>query len=155
MNWLEIYLFDCTQRNICTKVGCTTCGAREFRDGLLAGAAKQMRCLHLQRLAPDSAVVIAQALAGLGPPDGAPLDKFESAVRLILTTIWTTLGAAIADQTIQPLLAGSWAGGLLARMKVHYSGRVDARGTEGYGHVRAGAGHCDPRGPRPVTREGE
>src|SRR6185312_8325590 len=100
MNWLEIYLFDCTQRDVCTKVGCTTCGAREFRDGLLAGAAKQMQRLHLRRLTPDSAAVIAQALAGIGPPDDGRIDRFESAVRSILTTIWTTLGEPIADQTI-------------------------------------------------------
>jgi hypothetical protein len=136
MNWLGIYLFDCIQRNVCTKIGCTTCGAREFRDGLLAGAARQMQRLHLRRLAPDSASVIAQALAGIGPPDDAPVDSFESAVRLILTTIWATLGEPIANETIEPLLAGSWAGGLLRQMKLHHSARMDARKKEGYDPIR-------------------
>lgn len=76
MNWLQGYLVDAIQRNVCTKVGCTTCGAREFRTGLLAQAAKQMQRVHLGRLNRDGAVVIARALNCLIPPDTVPVERF-------------------------------------------------------------------------------
>ena len=127
MNWLERYLLDCIQRNVCTKGGCTTCGAREFRAGLLAEAAKQMQRVHLGRLNRDGAVVIACALKCVIPPETVFVDKFESAVRIILTDMWSVLGEVTAEQDIAPLLSGSWAGNLLSAMKVHHAAVTDAR----------------------------
>ncbi len=126
MNWLESYLCDALKRNVCTKVGCTTCGAREFRKGLLVEAAKQMRLARLTRLNRVSAVVIAQALAAVNSCAVIPADKFESAVRLILTDIWALLGEPNAERVIGPLLFGSWAGDLLMRMKLHHAAVMEA-----------------------------
>jgi hypothetical protein len=52
--------------------------------------------------------------------------EFESAVRLILTDIWAMLGVTDAEQSIEPLLADSWAGALLARMKEHHAAILEA-----------------------------
>lgn len=155
MNWLQGYLVDAIQRNVCTKVGCTTCGAREFRTGLLAQAAKQMQRVHLGRLNRDGAVVIARALNCLIPPDTVPVERFEAAVRLILTSIWAVLGEVDADRLIEPLLSESWAGDLLARMKRHYAAVVEERKRfeEEQDPVRVEARRAEKRRQRQVAHE--
>lgn len=145
MNWLEAYLIDCIQRNVCTRVGCTTCGAREFRAGLLAETARQMHFLHLRRLTPDGATFIGQALAGIAPRDGMPDDKLESAVRFILTDIWATLGESSAERTIAPLLSGSSSGDLLLRMQRHHAAAAVRRREAGGGPSRHAGQSPGPR----------
>jgi hypothetical protein len=129
MNWLQFYLSQSVRRNVCTKVMCTTCGAREFRVGLLAATAREMKCDALTRLDLESAIVIGRALAGV-MPDEIDLPyihfEFEPAVRLVLTDIWAALGDAKADQVIEPALTGSWAGDLLVRMKQHHVALTEA-----------------------------
>jgi hypothetical protein len=34
-NWLEAYLLDAVSKKLCTKIHCTTCGALDFRRGVL------------------------------------------------------------------------------------------------------------------------
>jgi hypothetical protein len=152
VNWLEAYLLDCIQRNVCTKVGCTTCGAREFRTGLLAETAKQMHSLHLSRLTPASAAFIGQALAGVAPRDGVPDERLESAVRLILTDVWATLGESNAERTIAPLLSGSSCGDLLLRMQRHHAAAVTRRREANGDQASAG---CVLPGSEPLRRRGE
>ena len=71
-------------------------------------------------------MAIAAALASL-PNVETPGYKFESAVRFIITEIWSALGEIEAERRIEPLLNGTWAGNMLARMKVHHRDLEDAR----------------------------
>jgi hypothetical protein len=129
MNWLQPYLSESVRRNLCTKVVCTTCGAREFRTGLLAATAGEIKRDPLIRLDLESAIAIGRALGRVEFDDSDPpyiYFWFESAVRLVLTDIWVALGDAKAEQAIEPLLTGSWAGDLLLRMKQHHAALLEA-----------------------------
>jgi hypothetical protein len=128
MNWLEQFLVQSIRQNLCTRVVCTTCGAREFRDRLRNALANQ-----LGESKPDAAtyglIEIARALANVQPDFADAFytgTKFESAVRLIITDIWSALGDEEADRVIAPLLSDSWAADLLARMKHHHAQRIEA-----------------------------
>jgi len=155
VNWLQHFLVQSIRRNLCTKVVCTTCGAREFRDGLRDALAEQLGQSKLESLTVDNLMEIGRALGDVQPDltDGQlKLESltvkigralgdvqpdltdalyaqvnFEPAVRLVITDIWNVLGDEMAGRVIAPLLTDSWAGGLLIRMKLHHAQRVQAR----------------------------
>jgi hypothetical protein len=40
-NWLEAYLMEAVRKELCTKILCTTCGALEFRQGVLSALSRR------------------------------------------------------------------------------------------------------------------
>ena len=122
--WLQDYLTDAVARNVCTQIYCTTCGAMEFRRGVLAAFAQSVGQAPLQGLSRESAIEIAKALAEVDPPpDSAP--ALEPAVRCLLFELWS--GVPLLDSSIESALDGTWGGGVLARMKAHHHARIAAR----------------------------
>ncbi len=123
-NWLQAYLIEATRKNLCTQIYCTTCGAMEFRRGVLhalASATGQPPRQHFDR---ESSIEIARALSRVTPDDNA-LVSLEKAVRCLLFDLWS--GIPVLDKDLEVLLAGSWAGDVLRRMKEHHEVRQAAR----------------------------
>ncbi len=122
-NWLQAYLVEAVRKKLCTTIYCTTCGAMDFRRGVLdalTGATSQPPRQHLDR---ETAIEIARALAGI-KPDGNALRPLDDAVRCILFDLWS--GIPLLDKEIEIFLAGSWAGSVLDRMKKHHEARQAA-----------------------------
>ena len=119
-DWLSDYLRDCTGRNVCTRIHCTTCGTHEFRSGLAKGlglAATPSRYAGFER---EQVLEIASSLGGILSPMLSPL-AWEETVRFIIMILWT--GSPILDQEVEKQLVGSWAGEVLQRMKAHHAQR--------------------------------
>ena len=124
--WLQAYLSEAIRQQLCTKIHCTTCGAMDFRRGLLVAlTATEGRDIPagFDRV---SALAIGRALANVHSI-AADACKFEEAVRLILFEVWSTLGEMEAERELEPALLGTWSGDVLARMKAHHKARQDAR----------------------------
>src|SRR5262249_59475481 len=113
--WLQDYLVDAVAKNLCTKIRCTTCGALEFRRGLLKAAAKASGANNFETLDSVSASVILDSLARITAGAHRQTET-EGAVRLLLFDLWNSM----LLQGREHLLAGSWAGGVLEGMKAHY-----------------------------------
>jgi hypothetical protein len=52
---------------------------------------------------------------------------FDTAVRLVLFEIWSSVGEAVTHEDLEPILEGTWAGSVLAGMKAHHRERQLAR----------------------------
>jgi hypothetical protein len=127
VNWLQHFLDQSVHQNLCTNPGCTTCGARQFRDGLFAELESHTNISTSTNTTAHAFAEVARMLADVRPDDGtAPRvqAKFEEAVRLIFTDAWSILGEDAADRIATPLLGGCWTGDLLARMKLHHGKRL-------------------------------
>ena len=122
--WLEAYLAEAVRKKLCTKIHCTTCGAMEFRRGVLSALSIATGQHPRQCFDRESAVEIARALAEVKPNGDAPL-SLEDAVRCLLVDLWS--GIPLLDNDIEALLAGSWAGDILGRMKTHHEAREAER----------------------------
>jgi hypothetical protein len=120
--WLQAYLVSAVAENLCTQTHCTTCGATEFRQRLLAGSAGSISEHGQRRFDRETVIEIALALAGVEPDANA---RIEPAVRCILFDLWS--GIPSLDAEIEELLVDSWAGGVLHKMKEHHEARQAAR----------------------------
>lgn len=99
-NWLEAYLAEAVRKRLCTKIHCTTCGAQEFRRGVLDALSIATGRQPLQLLDRESAIEIAKALAGVSRNH----DPMEDAVRCLLVDLWS--GIPLLDRDITALGAG-------------------------------------------------
>ena len=123
-NWLEAYLVEAVGKKLCTKIGCTTCGAMEFRRGVLSGLSIATGMSLRQHFDRESNIAIARALAEVKSNTDAPRD-LEDAVRCLLVDLWS--GVPLLDNDIEALLTESWAGELLRRMKAHHEAKQAER----------------------------
>lgn len=128
-NWLQEYLQEAARASTCMKIGCTTCGAADFRNGLLArlpggGAGGSASSAGARRrvLDPHQSQAIAQALAGVERTSASWAE--EAGIRFLLYEIWASGHLSLA---IEALMAGSWAGRVLAAMREHEARRQTAR----------------------------
>ena len=119
-NWLEEYLVEAVRKNLCTRIGCGTCGAMEFRRGALNGLTNATGQGSHGRFDREAILAMARALAEVGPTT-RDLAELEPAARCILYDLWSAMPAL--DQEIEASLAGSWAGSVLHRMKLHHAAR--------------------------------
>lgn len=117
-DWLHGYLKESVANNLCTKISCTTCGAMDFRKGLLRALAHSSGDRTSSRMDGTQARAIAAELAGLAAP--RETQRYEEAIRLILFDIWNTLGEATAEAEVTRILDGTWAGSILDGMKTHH-----------------------------------
>ena len=118
--WLEAYLAEAVRKKLCTKIHCTTCGALEFRRGVLDALSIATGRQPLQRLDRESAIEIAKALAAVSRNHA-----MEDAVRCLLVDLWS--GIPFLDRDIATLLDGSWAGNILHMMIKHHEARESDR----------------------------
>ncbi len=91
-NWLQIYLIESIDKNICLSF-CTTCGAMEFRSGVLAALAQATGQPQRLIMDEDSARSILNAMAGLKPIDRDQA-KFGEAFDTVLSEVRITIGDA-------------------------------------------------------------
>lgn len=126
--WLYLFIRDSVQKKLCTTIGCTTCGAADFRNNLMRAYATVTGTAEPAFLHRESALGIAMALSQVKPLPSDRLVKFEEAARCVLYDLWYAVGNS-ADQEITPIISGSWAGDVLQSMKSHYE-NLQARRQE-------------------------
>jgi|CXWL01.1.fsa_nt_gi hypothetical protein len=127
IGWLERYLIDAMTRNLCTTIHCTTCGAQDFRQGLIKEYSKDRDRPSFATSFIDASKEVARSLSSVSLRDPSQSASLESAIRLILFDLWQALGAVTAEQEIEPILSGTWTGAVLASMKAHHKARQEAR----------------------------
>jgi hypothetical protein len=125
-NWLETYLVEAVSRNVCIKIHCTTCGALEFRRGVLSALSMATGKPLRQHFDRESNFEIAKVLAEVEPACDAPGGP-DDAVRCLLVDLWS--GRPLLDDEIEVLLAGTWTGELLRRMREHHEAEQAERGA--------------------------
>lgn len=123
-NWLHAYLVDAVTRHLCTRIGCTTCGALDFRRGVLTALASVTGQPAEKRFDEQRGLAIAHALAGV-EPDADDTGDMEAAVRCLLFDLWGATPMARGE--IEALLDGTWAGAVLSRMQEHHTRKNAAR----------------------------
>ena len=126
LDWLETYLLESVQKGLCTNVHCTTCGAQEFRHGLLRALARTTGTQRRTVIDIQSAILITVGLSQVHPPSQQS-PQLEAAVRLILCDIWDGLGETTADRELGRILKGTWAEDVLTRMKAHHRKRLEEK----------------------------
>jgi hypothetical protein len=119
-NWLQTYLVEAVRRSLCTKIYCTTCGAMEFRRGVLVALTEATGLAPRQKMNHEAAIEITRAL-GAVTPDGTEGQTLEPAVRYLLFDLWSDI---FRRGEIEALLSDSWAGGVLRAMEKHNAARV-------------------------------
>ena len=118
-NWLQEWLAESVRKNLCTKIYCGTCGALEFRRGVLQALMRSMgkRPVKFPRFDWEKALLIAKALAGVRDVY-EDVHIPEAMVRCVMFDLWS--GIPFLDNEIQTILHDSWAGDVLHRMKEHH-----------------------------------
>jgi hypothetical protein len=116
--WLQDYLEESVANNLCTTLSCTTCGAMDFRTGLLLALARSSGDRPKSRMDDRQARAIIVALAGLTAP--RETGSYHEAVRLIIFDIWNTIGGRTAEGELSRALDGTWVGSILEDMKAHH-----------------------------------
>ena len=122
--WLQLYLIESVRENRCTRVHCSTCGATQFRRGLLDALAKETGRGPMKHLDRAGANEVVRGFAAVASPAEAP-DAVEEAVRCVLYDLWS--GVPMSVEELESLLAGTWSGEVLKRMKAHHAAREAAR----------------------------
>ena len=126
LDWLEAYLLEALREGLCTDVHCTTCGALEFRQGLLRALTRFTGTQRHTVIDRQSAVLVTVGLSQVHPP-AQQSSQLEAAVRLVLCDIWDGLGEKTADRELGPILKGAWAEDVLARLKAHHRKRMEEK----------------------------
>lgn len=121
-NWLHEYLREAVRRGPCVTIYCTTCGARDFRLGVLCAFAATTGGQASTGYDAQVSVPIAQALAEVMPEDKDRLSLLQ-ATRCLLFDLCSALGEA----TVGQILDNCWAGEVLHGMQEHSRAREAAR----------------------------
>ncbi len=117
-NWLHSYLLESVRRNMCVNIACTTCGANEFRRGVLNALVRYAGNLPSQHFDYLSAMEVANVLSEVEPSERDAW-KLEGAVRCLLFD----LAHIIGEQELALILDRSWGGAVLYSMQEHYKAR--------------------------------
>jgi hypothetical protein len=120
--WLQRFLEQSVRMKWCAKINCTTCGAIEFRRGLISQAGEALGRPEFQSWNNELCIETLRALANVEPP---PRNRrpYEDAVRLILYEAWSAMDSGnFASES--EILANTWAGEVLKKMQEHYQARV-------------------------------
>src|SRR5271157_4294421 len=115
-SWLQAYVADAVARKVCVTIHCTTCGAQEFRRGLLQQLAVHGGEPGSRRLSANLARVLVLALAKVQPIRQHG-ERWEEAVRCVLFDVWSESDPVTFRAELIPMLAGTWAGDVLNRME--------------------------------------
>ena len=125
--WLDRYIDEVVVKRICTTTYCTTCGAREFRQGLLDSLAAESQPARTRRVRCFTVEEARLLLDGLKwvtvPSQDAGFNSSRdrtSAIRFVLKSVWDALGGENGEPEMQRALAESWAGAELDQMIAHH-----------------------------------
>jgi sRNA-binding protein len=118
-SWLQAYFADAVARKLCVTIHCTTCGAREFRLGLLRQLAIHGGEPENRGLSLNLAKVLIRALGTIQPVKQDE-ERWEEAMRCVLFDVWSAWKPVVFSAELVPMLAGTWAGEVLDRMEQHY-----------------------------------
>ena len=113
-DWLQRFIADARRRNLCTRIGCTTCGAHEFRSGLMAQLGvpeSELTAVPLSPLSTDRAEGLLDLMSELKPPE-RDMSIYSEPMRLMISECWSALGRE-ALPAMQDRLGQSWAGDVL------------------------------------------
>lgn len=111
--WLSPVIEDAIVRNLCTRIGCSTCGATEFRNNVYR-AAQTMTGISMLESPATFARTLAQGLASLMPSDELAY-SFDEPTRLLLCVV----SRHMPLDGLESMLMGTWAGNVLHRMESH------------------------------------
>jgi hypothetical protein len=111
---LQSFLVSAVTRHLCTRIYCTTCGALEFRKGVVHAATGNV--CDPRQLDRETIHIVAKALVGIRRVEGLDID---AAIRCALFDLWA--GIPIFDAELEEILKESYVGGILQQMKVHYA----------------------------------
>ena len=120
-DWLQQFISAAVGRNLCTRIGCTTCGAHEFRAGLMARLGvplSELVAVPLPPLGVDRAERLLDLMSELKPPEH-DMGFYSEPMRLMIFDCWIALGGDKALPAMQERLGQSWAGPVLRAMIVH------------------------------------
>jgi len=120
--WLQDYLLGAIQRRLCTKIQCTTCGALEFRRGVLEAFARVSGTPAPALFDESAATTIAEALREVRPLEG-DARELQAAVRCVIYDIDWVVGPG----NLEEILSGSWSGEVLRKMQDHWRASQEAR----------------------------
>jgi hypothetical protein len=123
-NWLQTYLVEAVRRNLCTQIYCTTCGAMEFRRGVLVALTEATGWGPRQEWDREGAIEIMRALTTV-TPDGTDTQALIPAVQCLLFDLGS--GIPRFDRGAEALLGDSWAGEIRREMKEHHAASVAER----------------------------
>lgn len=113
-NWLELYLLAAARDNMCTGIQCTTCGAQDFRLGVLRALATASGEAPASRMNAAIAARVARALAAIDPDHAGTASMLEAAQCLVYD-----LCSAHGQREVAGLLGQGWAGEVLRGMQAH------------------------------------
>lgn len=125
-NWLHEYLDGAVRSNICTEIHCSTCGAKQFRQGLLDQVQIQTGIRVAGRLTTAEALALGEALGGV-KAEFSDLAKAKEAIRCVLYDVWRVLPKVIFQEEFVPRLGNSWSGAVLHEMQEYEQRRQAAR----------------------------
>jgi hypothetical protein len=123
-NWLDDYLDEVVGKKLCTKIHCATCGAMEFRKGVLNALCNATDKPLRQYFDRENSIEIAAALAEVKMNDDASGGR-KAAVECLLVDLWS--GMPFLDNELEKILVETWAGQILGRMKAHHKAREAER----------------------------
>jgi hypothetical protein len=118
-SWLHSYLIESVEKNLCTTIYCTTCGAMEFRGGVVKALARATGASPPDGLYRGDAFAICRALADVHPANPAD-STMNRAVRCLLFDLCHIIGEGEAGR----ILGESWGGKVLRGMQEHHAARL-------------------------------
>jgi len=129
-NWIGNYLTESVSKKLCTSIGCTTCGALEFRKGVLTAFGSVSGRSPPQHLDRETCLEITKSLATFEPrhlptltSEYKEISEIECAVRCLLFDLWRVWPNIHYE--IEELLSRTWVGNILDKMKKHHADRKE------------------------------
>jgi len=145
--WLQQFISAALRRNLCTRIGCTTCGAREFRSGLMARLGipiSEVMTDPLPPLGADHAQRLLNLMSELKPPEHA-MNLYSEPMQLMIYDCRCALGGDRALPAMQDRLGQSWAGHVLRAMIADEEALMRARQAREEARVRGWEAHAATR----------
>ena len=145
-DWLQRFISAALRRNLCTRIGCTTCGAGEFRSGLMARLGVSISeeiGVPVPPLGADRAERLLDLMSELKPPEHDMSLYFEP-MQLMISECRCALGRE-ALPAMQDRLGQSWAGGVLRSMIADVQALVRARQAREEARMRGWEAHAATR----------
>ena len=132
MNWIAEYVEAAGAAKICTRIHCTTCGALNFRQGLVRRAS-DVAGTNVSTWDDDLAALTAE---GLVPMSTDFTCRHIEATRFVFFELWSAIGDTAFRKIVEARVEGTPAGEILQAMRDH-SARVELS-------RRIEAERCDP-----------
>ena len=96
-DWLQQFISAAVRRNLCTRIGCTTCGAGKFRSELMArfGVPRsEPTTVPLPPLGADRAERLLDLMSELKPPERTMSSRTldSEPMQVMIYECWSALG---------------------------------------------------------------